>query len=165
MDSTAIHLFSLLASRSWRLRGRSVLLDLDLAAFYEVEIRALHRAVRRNAERFPEDLVWVLTQEERVAVSRAGPEVEGGRRRPSALAFSLPGSAMLASVLQSPQAIAVHIALIRSFVGGPRLPATREDQHPSVQAILETLRQWRGPQSQIAPKRGFPRGASTTLIH
>jgi hypothetical protein len=163
MDSTAIHLFSLLASRSWRLRGRSVLLDLDLAAFYEVEIRALHRAVRRNAERFPEDLVWELTQEERVAVC---PETEGGgRRRPLALAFSLPGSAMLASVLQSPQAIAVHVALIRSFVGGPQLTATREEQHPSVQAILETLRQWRGPQSLIAPKRGFPRGASATLIH
>jgi hypothetical protein len=156
MDSTATALFSLLASRSLRLRGRSVLLDLDLAAFYEVEIRALHRAVRRNAERFPEDLVWELTQEERVAVSRPGPETEGGgRRRPLALAFSLPGSAMLASVLQSPQAIAVHVALIRSFVGGPQLTATREEQHPSVQAILETLRQW----------RGFPRGASATLIH
>jgi hypothetical protein len=57
MDFTGTALFSLLASHSLRLRHRSVLLDSDLAAFDEVEIRALHRAVRRNAERFPEGVV------------------------------------------------------------------------------------------------------------
>jgi hypothetical protein len=46
MDSTATALFSLLASRGLRLRGRSILLDSDLTAFYEVEIQALHRAER-----------------------------------------------------------------------------------------------------------------------
>ena len=46
------------------LRGEKVLLDHDLAELYDVETGALNRAVKRNAERFPEDFMFQVTGEE-----------------------------------------------------------------------------------------------------
>ena len=46
------------------LRGRRVILDSDLAALYAVPVKRLNEQVRRNAERFPEDFSFSLTQEE-----------------------------------------------------------------------------------------------------
>ena len=46
------------------MRGHKVMLDSDLAALYEVEIRALNQAVRRNIERFPDDFMFQLTVDE-----------------------------------------------------------------------------------------------------
>jgi hypothetical protein len=45
-----------------------VLLDSDLAALYQVETKALTRAVRRNAERFPADFMFQLAAEESVSL-------------------------------------------------------------------------------------------------
>lgn len=44
--------------------GRRVMLDEDLAALYEVEVKALNQAVKRNIDRFPEDFMFQLTGEE-----------------------------------------------------------------------------------------------------
>ena len=46
------------------IRGEKVILDRDLAPLYEIETRALKQAVRRNAERFPDDFMFQLTDEE-----------------------------------------------------------------------------------------------------
>lgn len=46
------------------IRGQKVLLDADLAALYGVETKVLLQAVRRNRERFPEDFMFQLTDEE-----------------------------------------------------------------------------------------------------
>ena len=46
------------------IRNQRVMLDLDLAALYGVQNRALLQAGRRNRERFPEDFMFELTQEE-----------------------------------------------------------------------------------------------------
>jgi hypothetical protein len=40
------------------------MLDSDLAALYGVETKALNRAVRRNAQRFPDDFMFQLTADE-----------------------------------------------------------------------------------------------------
>ena len=45
-------------------RGVKVMLDYDLAAIYGVETRTLNQAVKRNIERFPEDFMFRLTEEE-----------------------------------------------------------------------------------------------------
>jgi hypothetical protein len=45
-------------------RGQKVLLDNDLARLYGVETRVLNQAVRRNAERFPEDFMFQLSPDE-----------------------------------------------------------------------------------------------------
>jgi len=44
-----------------RVRGQRVILDADLARLYGVTTGALNQAVRRNAERFPEDFAFQLS--------------------------------------------------------------------------------------------------------
>jgi hypothetical protein len=46
------------------IRQEKVMLDRDLADLYGVETRALKQAVRRNIERFPEDFMFKLSDEE-----------------------------------------------------------------------------------------------------
>lgn len=46
------------------IRGQRVLLDSQLAALYQVETKALTRAVRRNGDRFPADFTYQLAAEE-----------------------------------------------------------------------------------------------------
>jgi hypothetical protein len=44
--------------------GRRVLLDVDLAALYQVSTRALVQATKRNPSRFPPDVMFQLTLRE-----------------------------------------------------------------------------------------------------
>ena len=46
------------------IRGKKVMLDKDLAELYGVETRDLNKAVKRNIDRFPEDFMFQLTNEE-----------------------------------------------------------------------------------------------------
>ncbi|MBQ8060393.1 MAG: ORF6N domain-containing protein [Bacteroidales bacterium] len=46
------------------IRGKKVMLDFDLARLYQVETKALKQAVRRNLDRFPDDFMFTLSQEE-----------------------------------------------------------------------------------------------------
>ncbi len=46
------------------IRGQRVMLDFDLAALYDVETKAINQAVKRNIERFPEDFMFRITEEE-----------------------------------------------------------------------------------------------------
>ena len=48
------------------IRGHKVILDADLAVLYEVDIKVLNQAVRRNFERFPEDFMFQLVAAEAV---------------------------------------------------------------------------------------------------
>lgn len=48
----------------YEIRGQKVMLDFDLAKLYQVETKVLKQAVRRNQERFPEDFMFTLSQEE-----------------------------------------------------------------------------------------------------
>jgi len=102
----------------WVIRGEKVMLDSDLAALYGVETKVLLQAVRRNAERFPSDFMFLLTGNEvaalrsQIVTSKIG---RGGRRyRP--YAFTEQGVAMLSSVLKSDRAIRINIAIMRAFV-------------------------------------------------
>lgn len=51
-------------SKIYEIRGKRVMLDRDLAEMYNVETRVLNQAVKRNMERFPEDFMFQLTNEE-----------------------------------------------------------------------------------------------------
>ena len=53
-----------LISKIFHFRGHNVMLDEDLADLYEVETKQLKRQVRRNIDRFPDDFMFELTQEE-----------------------------------------------------------------------------------------------------
>ena len=51
-------------SRIYTIRNVQVMLDSDLAKFYGVETRVLNQAVKRNAERFPQEFSFQLTADE-----------------------------------------------------------------------------------------------------
>lgn len=97
-------------------RDQRVMIDSDLAGLYGVETRVLVQAVKRKLDRFPIDFMFQLTPEE-VADLRSQSVISswGGRRYPP-YAFTEQGVAMLSSVLNSPQAIAVNIEVVRIFV-------------------------------------------------
>lgn len=99
------------------LRGQKVMLDRDLAELYGVETGALNRAVSRNIDRFPEDFMFQLTPEEFEDLKcQFGIASRWGGRRTPPYAFTEQGVAMLSSVLRSPQAVEVNIAIMRAFV-------------------------------------------------
>ncbi len=78
------------------IRGQKVMLDADLASLYEVETKALTRAVRRNIERFPEDFMFQLTKEELENLRcHFGTSSQWGGRRYPPYAFTEQGIAML----------------------------------------------------------------------
>ena len=87
-------------------RGHKVLLDADLAALYGVETRALNQAVKRNAERFPPDFMFRLSDKElenwRSQFVMSNPKAKMGLRR-APLAFTEHGALMAATVLNSPR--------------------------------------------------------------
>jgi len=99
------------------IRQQRVLLDYDLASLYGVETRALKQAVRRNRERFPEDFMFTLSREETDAlVSQSVIPGLGKLGGAAPYAFTEQGVAMLSSVLRSPRAVQVNIAVMRAFV-------------------------------------------------
>ena len=51
-------------SRIYEIRGERVMLDMDLAALYEVQTKVLNQAVKRNIKRFPEDFMFRITIDE-----------------------------------------------------------------------------------------------------
>ena len=89
------------------MRGQKVMLDRDLADMYGVEVKRLNEAVKRNANRFPEDFMFQLAQNEwRDLKSHFATSSWGGARKPP-YAFTEQGVAMLSSVLNSETAIQV----------------------------------------------------------
>ena len=76
-------------SRILLLRGQRVLLDADLARLYGVETKALNKAVKRNAERFPSDFMFQLNKQEVAALRfQIGTSKGRGGRRYRPYAFT-----------------------------------------------------------------------------
>ncbi|PVX45026.1 ORF6N domain-containing protein [Flavobacterium sp. 103] len=105
----------IISSKIYLIRNQKVMLDKDLAELYVVETKQLKRQVRRNMERFPEDFMFELNQQEFDNLrSQFGTSNWGGTRY-LPMAFTEQGVAMLSSVLNSPTAIKVNIQIIRVF--------------------------------------------------
>jgi len=102
----------------YEVRGVKVMIDRDLAELYGVETRTLNQAVKRNAERFPEDFMFQLTDDEmriwKSQIVMSNSVRMGLRRNP--YAFTELGVAMLSSVLRSDIAIQINIGIMRAFV-------------------------------------------------
>src|SRR5690348_5124846 len=107
-------------------RGHKVMLSTDLADLYGVAPRAL--AVKRNDERFPEDFMLPLTQEEHANLkSQFVISSWGGARRATPYAFTEQGVAMLSSVLRSKRAVLVNVEIMRAFVRLRQMLAAHAD--------------------------------------
>jgi hypothetical protein len=150
-------------------RGQKVMLDADLAALYEVPTGQLNRAVKRNLSRFPSDFMFRLNRNEaRILKCQIGISRWGGRRG-YPYVFTEQGVAMLSSVLGSPRAVKVNIAIMRAFV---RLRETldshrelankfaelrqRVGRHDEeIAAIIDAIRQLMAPPAKPRREIGF----------
>lgn len=116
---------SAIQNKIYEVNGIKVMLDFDLAELYEVETRVLNQAIKRNIDSFPEDFMFQLTKEEweELAASSTFTLMSSQSvmtyRRPKVstpYVFTEHGVTMLASVLRSPKARKMNIAIVRAFV-------------------------------------------------
>jgi hypothetical protein len=134
--STALFIPEKIAPLVHVLRHEKVLLDSDLAELYGVTTSNMNKAVQRNLDRFPPDFMFQLTESEMellksqtVIAKNTEPNLRfqpgisrsHGGRRYLPYAFTEQGVAMLSSVLRSPRAVEVNIAIMRTFVQLRRL--------------------------------------------
>ena len=121
------------------IRDHRVMPDADLAVLYSVATKRLAEQVRRNSRRFPADFMFRLTAvEARILRSRIATSSFGrgwGGRRYAPYAFTEQGVAMLSSVLRSPRAVQVNIAIMRAFVRLRGLLASSEALARKLDAI------------------------------
>ncbi|MCX6353534.1 MAG: ORF6N domain-containing protein [Candidatus Aureabacteria bacterium] len=151
-------------------RGNKVMLSRHLAELYDVAPRVLVQALKRNTERFPEDFMFQLTDEEfQNLKSQVVTSSWGGLRRATPYAFTEQGVAMLSSVLRSPQAIQVNIAVMRTFVRLRNYLATHKElatklvelEHKigthdkQIQSIFEAIRQLMASPDKPKRRIGF----------
>ncbi|MFA6598813.1 MAG: ORF6N domain-containing protein [Ignavibacteriaceae bacterium] len=129
----------------YTIRGEQVMLDSDLASFYGVETKALNQAVKRNIERFLEEFMFALDENEWEALRfqfgtlkeennslryQNGASTDeslrsqivtlkkrrGKHRKYLPFAFTEQGVAMLSGVLKSETAVKMSIQIISAFV-------------------------------------------------
>jgi hypothetical protein len=91
------------------------MLDSDLAALYGYEVKAMNQQVKRNINRFPEDFMFQLTQDElKILKSQIVTSSWGGVRK-LPYAFTEQGIYMLATVLKGEVAERQSIYIMRVF--------------------------------------------------
>jgi hypothetical protein len=121
------------------LRGEKVLLSEHLAELYDIAVGALNPAVKRNIERFPDDFMFQLNREEvrAILVSRSQNVIlkRGQNLKYLPYAFTEQGVAMLSSVLRSPRAVEVNIAIMRTFVQLRRLMDSNQELARKIEAM------------------------------
>ena len=99
------------------LRGQRIIIDADLAGLYGVQTKALNQAIKRNADRFPEDFMFRLTEVEKTEVVTNCDHLQKLKFSPQLpAAFTEHGALMAAMVLNSPEAVAMSVFVVRAFV-------------------------------------------------
>lgn len=103
-------------SRILNLRGKQIMLDMDLAELYGVETKYLKRQVQRNFERFDEkDFMFVLSKAEFEHLRSQIGTANFSKTRAMPFAFTEQGVYMLATVINSPIAVEISKNIMRTF--------------------------------------------------
>lgn len=159
------------------------MLDADLAMLYGVEARSLNQAVARNRQRFPADFMFQLSKAEYENIRSQFATTLGGKKRESSqtvmssrkhrgrryrpYAFTEQGVAMLSSVLRSPRAVQVNIAIMRAFVRlremlmsnadlARKLIALEDKYDAQFRIVFDAIRELMvGPPPSPKPRIGF----------
>ena len=111
------------------------MLDFDLAELYETETKRLKESVRRNMDRFPNDFVFELTDKELAHLRTQIASSKHGGIRYTPFAFTEQGVAMLSGILNSPKAIQVNIAIMRTFVFMRQYALSHQDLTEKLMAL------------------------------
>ncbi len=155
-----------IADRVYELRHQRVMFDFDLAEVYGVETRVLKQAVRRNLNRFPDDFMFELNDEEfQLLRSQIVTSTKGGLRY-APFAFTEHGAVMLASILNSESAVKASIFVVRTFVKLRQLASSyqaiaakidyiEEKYDAQIDYIMQTLEALSQPQNESRKMIGF----------
>jgi hypothetical protein len=156
------------------IRGQKVMLDRDLAHLYGVTTKVLNQAVKRHADRFPEDFMFQLTMEEaRIWWEQVRPVrlrsqfvtlKRGQHIKYRPYAFTEHGILMLSSVLNSERAVQVNIEIMRTFVRLRRMLASHSELARKLDAmekkydaqfkiVFDAIRQLMAPPEPEPPKK------------
>ena len=146
MNTEIIH------NKIYEIRGHKVMLDYEIAEMYEVETKRINEQVKRNIERFPEDFMFQLTENEWVMmrsqimttsdsnwsqIATSSKKHRGKSYLP--FAFTEHGVTMLASVLRSEKAVKVSIAVVRAFITLKQYIADRKNISKQINSIKDEL--------------------------
>ncbi len=117
-------------------RGKSVMLDRDLAELYNVATKVLNQAVKRNIKRFPIDFMFQLSKNEKIELVTICDRFQPLKHSTTEpYAFTEQGVAMLSSVLNSERAIMVNIQIMRAFTKLRRIILTNQDLRRKIEAM------------------------------
>lgn len=113
--------------RIYEVRGQRVMVDSDIAELYGVSTKRLNEQVKRNADRFPDDFVFRLSDQEFKALRSQFATAKWAKRRSRPYAFTEHGAVMAANVITSDIAIEASIAIVRAFVKTRKILAEHAD--------------------------------------
>lgn len=159
----------IISNKIYLIRDQKVMLDSDLAELYQVETKRLNEQVKRNEDRFPDDFMFQLTEEEWANLKSQNATSSWGGRRKLPYAFTEHGVLMLSSVLNSKRAIAVNIHIMRVFTKLREMLITHKDlllklntleskvtnQNKSIKQIFEYLDQLANEEPESMEQIGF----------
>jgi hypothetical protein len=117
------------------------MLDFDLAVLYEIETRTLKHLSEENTDRFPEDFLFQLTENEwQEVITKCDNLPKNIKFSPvKPMAFTEQGVSMLSSALRSKKAILVNVAIMRTFVFIPQFALSHDEL---TQKLLELEKQF-----------------------
>lgn len=150
----------------YSIRGHKVMLDADLAQLYGVETRRLNEQVKRNIQRFPKEFMFQLNEieyEDLMSQIATSSDRWGGRRK-LPYVFTEHGTVMLASVLNSPQAVHASIQVVKAFVRlremliankelAQKLNALEGKYDKQFAVVFDAIRKLMSPSNSPAPRK------------
>jgi hypothetical protein len=161
----------MIVTKIYFIRGQKVMLDEDLAELYQVATKRLNEQVKRNIDRFPEDFMFQLTEEEFENLKSQNATSSWGGRRKLPSAFTEHGVLMLSSVLNSSIAVSVNIQIMRIYTKMRGFLLTNQEillkleqlerkvmgHDEDIQLIFKYVKQLLNPPQEPRPRIGFRR--------
>jgi hypothetical protein len=154
------------------IRNMKVMLDKDLAELYGIDTKRLKEQVRRNINRFPEDFMFEISEEEHEILKKQfGNRNRGQHSKYPPYAFTEHGVLMLSSVLNTERAVKVNIQIMRVYVRIQEMIQTHKDlilkmdqlemkvgkQDEKISIVFEYLRKFVDVKDKQRKKVGFKR--------
>ena len=106
------------------LRSQKVIIDRDVAVIYGVETKRVNEAVKNNPDKFPQDYMFELTQDEFDILRSKFSTTKFSKTRTLPKVFTEKGLYMIATILKSKQALNATFAIIETFASVKELTTT-----------------------------------------
>lgn len=117
----------IIENKIYIIRNLKVMMDSDLASLYDVETKVLNQAVKRNLNRFPDDFMFQLSDDEWQILRSQFVTLKETTRKYKPYVFTEQGVAMLSGILNSKRAVAVNIQIMRTFIKLREMALTNKD--------------------------------------